>query len=182
MEVKRLLSSIVIIDKKEENKDKKIEKYLSFYIQNHYKKNKKEEIAFIFLGEGSNLASSLAPTIGEKLKEEYPNVKILGTLKEPVSLCNLEEKDLKNYLVVSIDSLLGKNDEVGNIVIETNSLFPSVLVGKTNRIGDIRVGAIIGDKKDVVDLDSLNNINACVVTELIKIIDNSIRNCIKEFS
>ena len=177
-----MLSSIVIIDKKEENKDKKIEKYLSFYIQNHYKKNKKEEIAFIFLGEGSNLASSLAPTIGEKLKEEYPNVKIFGTKKDPVGLYNIEEVGLRDYLVVSVDSLLSKEDEVGNIVIETNSLFPSVSVSKTNRIGDIRVGAIIGDKNNIVDLDSLSRVDACIAVELGQVIEKSIRSCIKKLT
>lgn len=104
-----------------------------------------KNITIICIGTDRSTGDSYAPFIGKNLKKyENKNLKILGTLKNPVHAKNLDEvitKIDKNSFVIAIDaSLCDECEDVENIIIRNGELKPGSGVGKNlSSVGDISI-------------------------------------------
>ncbi len=110
------------------------------------------EIVILCIGTDRATGDSLGPLIGYKLKqleEEYPNIKVLGTLDSPVHGKNLSEtvKEIyenSNPFVIAIDACLGSVEHIGCISTGLGGICPGAGVGKTMPpVGDIFVRGIV---------------------------------------
>ncbi len=110
----------------------------------------KKEIVVLCIGTDKATGDSLGPLIGYKLNRlpKKNNVKIYGTLKNPVHAINLSEtineiySTNENPLVIAVDASLGRN--VGYITVGKGSLKPGAGVKKDlGEIGDVFITGIV---------------------------------------
>lgn len=180
-----LRSGIEMIKKDEVNQIQKIEEYLHFYILSHYKEI--ESINIVCVGCDKSIGSSLGPIIGTRLLSELESrdrVKIFGTLKEPIPATGidkvLDKLESDKDFIITIDTSLGASDEIGSVIIESSSLFPSIKLGK-NLIskGDINIKGIVGDKEKISCLGTFGEIGLNTAWELSEVIEISMKNVLK---
>ena len=92
-----------------------------------------EEILILCIGDSKLIGDSLGPLIGSFLERNKfdigNNVKILGTLEKPIGYNDLIEiaKHInynKEYYttIITIDSALGSNQNIGKILIDNTTL------------------------------------------------------------
>lgn len=169
----------------EKNRVKKIEESLYFNIKNHYKQSK--NMVLVFIGTDKCTGESLGPLIGTKLEKRKgikSKVDIYGTLNHPIHSMNLEdtfnEIDEETNLIIVIDAALSGDAEVGDIIIDTGSIFPGIAVGKklTPR-GDISISGIIGKSENELNMEILFSTRLAIVYNLAEEIELSLNNVIK---
>lgn len=88
------------------------------------------DYVFLCVGSDKIIGDAFGPLVGEKLKKSlknfYSNIRIVGTLEEPVSGTNLENDVKKIYdtyqnpCIIAVDAALAKKEEIGKVVV-TNS-------------------------------------------------------------
>lgn len=108
-------------------------------------------IVLICIGTDRATGDSLGPIIGYKLEKYYRgNIKILGTLANPVHAKNLESsldqlKELyRNAFVVAIDASLGRADHIGLVNLGEGPIAPGAGVNKVlPPVGDIYITGIV---------------------------------------
>ena len=92
-----------------------------------------EEILILCIGDSKLIGDSLGPLIGSFLERNKSdignNVKVLGTLEKPIGYNDLIEiaKHInynKEYYttIITIDSALGSNQNIGKILIDNTTL------------------------------------------------------------
>ena len=93
-------------------------------------KNNFTNLIFICVGSNKIIGDSLGPMVGNKLKTKLnTKVNVWGTLENPVNYMNIEKtwkniKDkYKNPCIISIDSAMGKNADVGKILVNWGGIF-----------------------------------------------------------
>lgn len=127
---------------------------------------------YIFLCVGSDkiIGDSYGPLVGEKLKENfknmYNNIKVYGTLEEPISAVNLEKKVREIYktyqhpCIIAIDSAFGREDKIGTIFVTDTKMQCGKATGKNIiKVGDISIKGIIAKdlKMPKYNFSSLQN-------------------------
>ncbi len=88
-----------------------------------------ENIIFICIGTDKLLTDSFGPRVGERLKQNFKennNIKIFGTLKEPIHLKNApilyrKLKNNKNQIIL-IDSAFGNRKYIGGSFINLGGM------------------------------------------------------------
>ena len=110
-----------------------------------------EEILILCIGDSKLIGDSLGPLIGSFLERNKSdignNVKVLGTLEKPIGYNDLIEiaKHInynKEYYttIITIDSALGSNQNIGKILIDNTTLCAGSGVNTGEKlIGDISI-------------------------------------------
>ena len=132
-----------------------------------------EEILILCIGDSKLIGDSLGPLIGSFLeRNKYDignNVKVLGTLEKPIGYNDLIEiaKHInynKEYYttIITIDSALGSNQNIGKILIDNTTLCAGSGVNTGEKlIGDISIRGIVGQnyddvKQNIIELESVS--------------------------
>jgi len=103
------------------------------------------------LGSNRSTGDSLGPLTGTKIDTRAPsNIKIFGTLDNPVHARNLENtlcliKDLyPNPFIIALDATLGTRQSVGFITLSFGPLRPgSALKKRLPPVGDIHLTGVV---------------------------------------
>ncbi|SDX28340.1 putative sporulation protein YyaC [Marininema mesophilum] len=109
------------------------------------------ECAILCIGTDRSTGDSLGPLVGSQLeKSASPNVRIYGTLDEPVHAINLRQtlhkmqKDLRSPRVIAVDASLGQLSSVGWIQVGNGPLKPGAGVNKQlPEVGQIHITGIV---------------------------------------
>ena len=121
-------------------------------LKNTLNKQNKKQIVILCIGTDKATGDSLGPLIGYKLSKlpKKSNIKIYGTLKNPVHAINLNDivneiyETYKNPLVIAIDASLGKHEHIGYITVGEGSIRPGSGVKKNlGEVGDIFITGIV---------------------------------------
>ena len=125
----------------DENASEKIANHLYRLIQASKKKYK--EIILLCIGTDRSSGDSYGPLLGTLLTEQgIENIKVMGTLHNPVHAKNLSEAmksiDVDNSLIIAVDASLGS--EVGRITVTNGHMVPGKGVDKDlGKVGDISI-------------------------------------------
>lgn len=139
------------------------------------KKGTYEETVILCIGTDRLTGDSLGPLVGHKLTR-LTNLRVYGTLKNPVHALNLEKTVneiyvmYKNPLVISIDACLGIRNNIGKITIKDGPLSPGSAVNKKlPSVGDISVTGIVNGGSSY-DYTLLQNTRLSLVMEMAEFI------------
>ncbi|SHE82065.1 putative sporulation protein YyaC [Caldanaerobius fijiensis DSM 17918] len=132
---------------------------------------------FLCIGTDKYIGDALGPIVGNNLIKMHPDLKVYGTLKEPVHAINIVKtmhmvkKKHPTSRIVAIDACLGEPSSIGDICIKNQPLFPGKGVGKNlPPVGDISIIGII----DVYEMYSLRNTRLSLIMDMADIISLSI--------
>ncbi|HHV99789.1 MAG TPA: spore protease YyaC [Clostridiaceae bacterium] len=96
-----------------------------------------KSIVFVCIGTDRSTGDSLGPLVGYKLSNlKYKNVKVYGTLENPVHAKNLDKvmeniyKTHEKPFIIAIDACLGRMEHIGYITIGKGSIRPGSGVNK----------------------------------------------------
>jgi len=116
---------------------------------------------------------------------------VWGTLENPVNYMNIEKtwkniKDkYKNPCIISIDSAMGKNADVGKILVNWGGIF----LGEAIKNGiycnsHINIKGIVAktSKSILINLQELNSINLWQIEKLANIVSEGISQVINSFA
>ena len=141
------------------------------------------QLIILCIGTDRSTGDSLGPLVGHKLKpyiNSYKQVRLLGTLDNPVHAKNLEAYIAKVYyrhpnaLVLAIDASLGQLDKVGYIGIKKGPLRPGLGVYKELPIvGDISITGVV-NVGGMMEYMVLQNTRLSLVMNMADIICRSI--------
>ena len=110
-----------------------------------------QQLIILCIGTDRSTGDALGPLVGSQLKKfSLPQIKLFGTLKNPVHASNLEEKITtvqhkhKNPFIIAIDASLGEKKSVGAIDVVPGPLQPGSGVDKElPAIGDLHVTGLV---------------------------------------
>ena len=148
-------------------------------------KKEKREIIILCIGTDKATGDSLGPLIGYKLSRmpKMKNVRIYGTLKEPVHAVNLTETvneiydTYENPLIIAIDASLGKMEHIGYISVGKGSIKPGAGVKKDlGEVGDIFITGIV-NLNGFLEISLLQSTRLSVVMDIADIITTGIWGC-----
>ncbi len=110
-------------------------------------------IVFLCIGTDRITGDSFGPLVGYNLKNLYSNnkiVKIVGDLENTVQSNNIEEKynqimnTYKKPFIISVDSALSSQDNIGKIIVEEGGIELGSGLNKSNMvIGDMSIKGIV---------------------------------------
>lgn len=121
----------------------------------------KNETVFVCVGTDASTGDSLAPLIGSALQQEnsrrpFKNVKVYGTLHDPIHGKNINEKSEEisanhpNAFCIAIDSCLGLTKNIGLISVTETPLKPGSGVNKdlppigdASILGTVNIGGFL---------------------------------------
>jgi putative sporulation protein YyaC len=110
-----------------------------------------QDLVFVCIGTDRSTGDSLGPLIGSRLlKYNFSDIRLYGTLDQPVHAMNLEEtiKQIQenhfNPYIIGIDACLGQVSSVGNVQIGTGPLKPGAGVKKElPSVGDVHITGVV---------------------------------------
>lgn len=118
-------------------------------IVKNYKHNY-TDIVIVCVGTDRSTGDSLGPLVGHFLENKLTNIRLYGTIDEPVHALNIYDKlDIinklyKNPLVLAVDACLGKEDNVEKILLQEGALRPGAAVNKDlPSFGDYTIKGIV---------------------------------------
>ena len=116
-------------------------------------------ITVVCIGTDRSTGDALGPLVGARLaKRAGKDVRVLGTLDEPVHAANLHEVLRELYdnpsappgTVIAVDACLGKSESVGCISVKPGPLYPGTgvnkhlpPVGRFHVVGIVNVGGFM---------------------------------------
>lgn len=122
-----------------------------------------KNIVIVCLGTTKIVGDSLAPRVGQRLREQNVPVFVYGTQEKQINSLNYKEyysfieRQHCNDIIIVVDATLGQPDMVGKIVLSKLGIKPGgAFEDKRNRIGDIGIMAIVGSSQG----DRLANLNS----------------------
>lgn len=144
-----------------------------FLLKNTKKWKTKKGIIFLCIGTDRSTGDSLGPLIGYKIQNlEQENIKVFGTLDEPVHANNLGfytrkiSKEYPDWFVIAVDAAVGNENDVGTVSIHMGSIEPGAGLGKNlNRVGDISIVGIIAPE------NFANYLNTIRLSKVMKLAD-----------
>jgi len=166
------------------NETRPIHKFISVFesiFLNDYN-GKYSDIAIVCIGTDRSTGDSLGPLVGHKLKTvSYSNVKVFGTLEDPVHAKNLYNTmnvifdQCKSPYVIGIDACLGRADRVGYISIGKGPLSPGAGVNKKlPEVGNMHIKGIV-NVGGFMEYLVLQNTRLNLVMKMADIISTGIR-------
>lgn len=159
--------------------------------------NLKSDIPFsdyIFLCVGSDkiTGDAFGPIVGDSLqklfKNMYNNIKVVGTLEEPISGVNLNKEVKKIYdmyktpCIIAIDAALSSEKEIGKIIVTDSKMkFGKSTSKNILEVGDISIKAIVAKDYKIprYNFQTLQNTSLNIVIKLANITSNGIYEVIK---
>ena len=161
--------------------------YNKFICEFYRELNKIEEkysnLVFICIGTDKIVGDCFGPIVGYRLNKNLKNNCVYGTLGKTVNAVNVNEiiidiyEKYKNPCLVAIDAALSKEEYIGKIIVSNKFLYPGRALEKKNeRIGNISIKAIIGEKQNniIKNMETLQNTSLNMVTNLAKIVSDGI--------
>lgn len=158
----------------------------SLYTILNQKENQKKEIILLCIGTDKATGDSLGPLVGYKLsKLPLPkNIKIYGTLENPVHAKNLKdtinniyEKHL-NSTIIAVDASLGSKEYINYINIGNGSIQPGAGIKKTlPYVGDIFITGIV-NSVGILEISVLQNTRLAFVMKMADIIASGLWHCL----
>lgn len=149
---------------------------------------------YIFLCVGSDriTGDAYGPLVGENLKKLfknfYKNVRVVGTLENPVSGSNLEKEveniinTYKNPCIIAVDAAFSKKEDIGKIVVSNSKIkFGKGTNKKMIEVGDISIKGIVARDYNIprYNFKELQNTSLNIVINLANITADGIYNVIK---
>jgi putative sporulation protein YyaC len=124
---------------------------LQIWLKQHLPKTKDRDIILLCIGTDRSTGDSLGPLTGTKIKEKHlPDLKVVGTLNQPVHAENLQATlhtinfIYKNPYIIALDACLGNHDSVGFITLSEGPLKPGTAVKKDlPEVGEIHLTGIV---------------------------------------
>ena len=111
-----------------------------------------KNLVFLCIGTTKIIGDSVGPKVGDKLKQQGIDAYVYGNTQRQVTAINVDDYTKmiktrhKEYIVVVIDSALGKTHDIGDIKITQNGIKPGGAFDKNKeRIGDIGILAVVGN-------------------------------------
>lgn len=148
----------------------------------------KDSLVIVCIGTDRATGDSLGPLIGYKLRAlDFPEVKLYGTLDEPVHAKNLAttishiQKHHPHSLVLAIDACLGSMEHVGYITIGKGPIRPGAGVQKNlPPIGNFHITGIV-NFSSFMNMAILQNTRLSVVMKMADMIALNIRYCLWKY-
>lgn len=149
---------------------------------------------YIFLCVGSDkiTGDAFGPLVGDRLqgllKNSYNNIKIVGTLENPISGINLNKEVEKIYhtyanpCIIAIDAALSAKEDIGTIVVTNSKMkFGKGTNKKMLEVGDISIKGIVAKDYKIprYNFSQLQNTSLSIVIRLANITSDGIYNVIK---
>ena len=139
-------------------------------------------IILLCIGTDRATGDCLGPIVGYKLQSfSLKNIKIYGTLENPVHAKNIEETILgiqrthPEHFIIAIDACLGKMNHIGNIHLGVGSLYPGAGVNKTlPPVGDLYITGVV-NFSGFMDIMILQNTRLNTVMEIADFITSGLR-------
>ena len=131
-------------------------------------KKKYQEIILLCIGTDRCSGDSYGPLLGTLLTEQgIENIKVMGTLHNPVHAKNLSETmesiDVDNSLIIAVDASLGS--EVGRITVTNGHMVPGKGVDKDlGKVGDISITGTVNHSVLAQDMKFTVLLNTRLVT------------------
>ncbi len=142
-----------------------------------------KNLLILCIGTDRSTGDSLGPLVGHKLSpmiNNYKNVELIGTLKNPIHAQNLEStldyihEDYRDHFIIAIDSSLGRQEKVGYLSIKNTPLKPGAGVNKDlPSVGDISITGIV-NIGGLMELMVLQSTRLSLVMNMADIISKSI--------
>lgn len=177
------------------SQDERYQQFVNDFTTTLYYLNSKDPFSdYIFLCVGSDkiIGDAYGPLVGEKLKElfknTYQNIKVVGTLEEPVSAIRLNEiiKEIydthRNPCIIAIDSALSGKEEVGSIFVSNTKMQCGKGIHKSAiLVGDISIKAVVAKdyKISKYNFNALQNTSLGPILKLAELTSSGIYNVIK---
>jgi putative sporulation protein YyaC len=141
------------------------------------------DLTLLCIGTDRATGDSLGPLIGTKLASRL-DVRILGTLDDPVHAANLEDviedvianmgEDDDNRVILAVDAALDKSARIGMITLSDGPLHPGSAVGKTLReVGDLHIRGVV-NVGGVMEYFVLQNTRLSLVMHMAAVIAEAI--------
>jgi len=143
-----------------------------------YINKEKRKIIILCIGTDKATGDSLGPLVGYKLSKlpKRHNVKIYGTLKNPVHAINLFDtvneiySNYKNPLIIAVDASLGKSEQIGYINVGKGSIRPGAGVKKDlGEVGDIFITGIV-NLNGFLEISLLQSTRLSIVMDIADIV------------
>ena len=105
--------------------------------------------AVVCIGTDRSTGDALGPLVGSYLRRWAPQLRIFGTLEEPVHATNLTETLLRLHqlpapFVLAVDACLGRAENVGYVTLKAGPLRPGTGVRKTlPEVGDAHMVGVV---------------------------------------
>lgn len=140
-----------------------------------------KSILFLCIGDSNIVGDSLGPLIGsfiEKNKQKYKNVKVIGTIENPIRYKDIDKiKREKSQHIIVIDSALGNEKNIGKLLINNSCLNAGTSINLGKKInGDIIIKGIVGknhnnEKLNLVELkkvkyETINEIASRIIVTI----------------
>ncbi len=140
-----------------------------------------KSILFLCIGDSNIVGDSLGPLIGsfiEKNKQKYKNVKVIGTIENPIRYKDIDKiKREKSQHIIVIDSALGNEKNIGKLLINDSYLNAGTSINLGKKInGDIIIKGIVGknhnnEKLNLVELkkvkyETINEIASRIIVTI----------------
>lgn len=161
-------------------KENRIEEYSDMILQ-QYRDSNKDELIFVCIGTDKCIGDYVAPLVGTFVNEEDKNIKIYGTLENPIHALNIEDKlkevhnNHPNAFVVGVDACLGNKEDIGDIRIRDYAISPGRGVGKElPRVGDMSIIGIV-DSSENSDLFFSRSIRLSFIWDISRKISDIIK-------
>ena len=150
----------------------------------------KPQVVIVCIGTDRSTGDCLGPLVGHRLSKVFTsmNVRIFGTLKEPVHAKNLDENmnlilnTIPNPFIIAIDASLGKMENIGKINLYRGPLFPGAGVNKNLQpVGDISITGIV-NMSGFMEYIVLQNTRLSLVMEMAETISLSLYMSIRNIN
>ncbi|SDC40834.1 putative sporulation protein YyaC [Pelagirhabdus alkalitolerans] len=131
-----------------------------------------KEVVVICIGTDRSTGDAMGPITGSLLKKwRHLQLKVYGTLKEPIHAVNLKEQLLviqnrhPNAFFIAIDACLGKPSSIGHITASIGALKPGLALKKDlPEVGNLHITGIV-NASTPVDYVVLQNTRLHLVME-----------------
>lgn len=137
----------------------------------------------VCIGTDRSTGDALGPLVGTLLTQEPPDadVRILGTLAQPVHAANLDEvaaalsREPRRSLVIAVDACLGRYENIGTVQVHRGALRPGAGVRKQlPPIGDLAITATV-NVGGFMEYVVLQNTRLSLVYDLARLISSGLR-------
>lgn len=145
------------------------------------------ELVVVCIGTDRSTGDALGPLVGSLLTRQLvPNLRVYGTLDDPVHALNLQEKmnEIQQAhprdLILAVDACLGKLKSVGCIECGIGPVKPGAGVNKSlPEVGQVHVTGVV-NVAGFMEYLVLQNTRLSLVMKMAEVISASIERAIKQ--
>lgn len=143
-------------------------------------------IIFVCIGTDRSTGDCYGPLTGtfiSKMQYQYKNVKVYGTLEQPVHAVNLKKYiysinlDAEQSFIIALDASLGANERIGKMIIKDSPLLPGAGANKKlPAVGDMAITPIINIscESEALSYTVLSNTRLSLIYKLATITSSAI--------